>query len=117
VLYDKVSSYLDGTVSKVSAFKEKYYKKHPLDNSRAGKIARISGMTKQEAEVALAYADYLTFIARYNPAERYAFGVDLLPPDSHEPLVEHASQVAVDLYVMWHGRTEYDDLRTRTRVA
>lgn len=117
VLYDKVSSYLDGTVSKVSAFKEKYYKEHPLDNSRAGKIARISGMTKQEAEVALAYADYLTFIAKYNPAERYAFGVDLLPPDSHEPLVEHASRVAVDLYVMWYGRTEYDDLRTRTRVA
>ncbi|MBQ3433339.1 hypothetical protein IJG22_03565 [Candidatus Saccharibacteria bacterium] len=117
VLYDEVSSLLGGTVSRVSEFKEGYYKEHPLDNSRAGTIARISGMTKQEAEVALAYADYLTFIARYNPAERYAFGVNLMPPESREPLVEHASQVAVDLYVMWHGRTEYDDLRTRTRVA
>lgn len=117
VLYDKVSSLVNGSVSRVSELKDKIYAKRPQDNSRAGKIARISGMTKHEAEVALAYADYLTFIARYNPAERYAFGVDLLPPDSREPIVEYASQVAVDLYVMWHGRTEYDDLRTRTRVA
>ncbi len=117
VLYDEVSSLLDDSVSKVTAYREKYYKEHPLDNSRAGKIARISGMTKQEAEVALAYADYLTFVARYNPAERYAFGVELMPTGSREPLVEHASQVAVELYVMWHGRTEYDDLRTRIRVA
>ena len=117
MLYDEVSSLLDGTVSKATAYREKYYKEHPLDNSRAGKIARISGMTKSEAEVALAYADYLTFIARYNPAERYAFGVDLMINKPVEPLVEHANKVAVDLYVMWHGRTEYDDLRSRTRVA
>ena len=116
-LYDKVESLLDGRVSKVAELKNKLYAKRSVDNSRAGVIARISGMTKQEAEVALAYADYLTFIAKYNPAERYAFGVDLMPPASREPLVEHASQIAVDLYVMWHGRTEYDDLRTRTRVA
>lgn len=115
--YAEVLSLLDGTVSKVTELKNRILAERPQDNSRAGRIARISGMTKHEAEIALAYADYLTFIARYNPAERYAFGVDLMPPESHEPLVEHASQVAVDLYVMWHGRTEYDDLRTRTRVA
>lgn len=117
MLYDEVSSLLDGTVSKATAFREKYYKEHPLDDSRAGKIARISGMTKAEAGVALAYADYLTFIARYNPAEQYAFGIDFSLDRPVEPLVEHANQVAVDLYIMWHGRTEYDDLRSRTRVA
>lgn len=117
VLYDEVSSLLDGGVSKVTAYRDKYYEEHPLDNSRAGRIARISGLTKAEAEVALAYADYLTFIAKYNPAERYAFGRNLMVERPSEPLVDHANQVAVDLYIMWHGRTEYEDVRNRTRVV
>ena len=116
-LYDTVSNLLDGSVSKVSLYRQSYYKENPVDNSRAGRVARISGMTKSDAEIALAYADYLTFIARYNPAERYAFGVDLMVEKPREPLVDYANKVAVDLYVMWHGRIEYEDLRTRTRVA
>ena len=117
MMRDEVKSLLNGTESSVAKFKKEYYEKHPLDESREGILARRSGLTKDEVRVALAYADYLMFIARYNPAERYAFGVDLMPPEAHEPLVEHASQIAADLYVMWHGHTEYDDLRIRTRVA
>ena len=117
VLFDKVDALLEDGTSKVSAYKEKYYKEHPLDNSEAGLIARRSGMTKQEAEIALAYADYLNFIARYNPAERYAFGVNLTVETPREPLVDYANKVAVDLYVMWHGKTEYEDLRNRTQIV
>ena len=117
VLFDKVDALLEDGTSKVSAYKEKYYKEHPLDNSEAGIIARRSGMTKQEAEVALAYADYLNFIARYNPAERYAFGVNLIVETPRESLVDYANKVAVDLYVMWHGKTEYEDLRNRTQIV
>lgn len=116
VLYDTVSSLMEGSVSKVSAYKERYYKEHPLDNSRAGQIARISGLTKDEARIALAYADYLTMVANYNPATRYAFG-GVLVEKPEQPLVEHSGQVAVDLYVMWQGQTEYDDLRGRIRVV
>lgn len=116
-LYDEVSSLLHGSVSKVASYKERYNERHPADETPAGRIARISGMTKAEASLALAYADYLTFIARYNPAERYAFGGVLVDVQPSDQLVEHANSIAVDLYVMWHGRVEYDDLRGRTQVA
>ncbi|MBR2839799.1 hypothetical protein IKE82_00495 [Candidatus Saccharibacteria bacterium] len=117
VMRDQVESLLSGEESRVTAFKEKYYTEHPLDNSREGKIARVSGLTKNEVKMALAYADYLTFIAKYNPTERYAFGSVLDYEESERPLVEHAGQVAVELYAMWHGHTEYDDLRGRIRVG
>lgn len=117
VLYDTVSSLMNDSVSKVSAYKKKYYEEHPIDNSRAGKIARISGLTKAEAEIALNYADYLVYIAKYNPANRYAFGTDLRVEKPHDVLFEYNNRIAVDLYVMWHGNVEYNDLRNRTQVA
>lgn len=114
--YDQVVSLLEGSSTAAARIREEYYAKHPQDNSKAGKLARISGMTKSEAEVALAYADYLTYIAKYDPSTRYAFGkLEFEKPAG--PLVEHAGQVAVDLYAIWHGRTEYDDLRGRIRVG
>ena len=116
VMYDRVKSLLDGTESSVSRFRKRFDEKHPLDNSREGIIARRSGLTKSEVRQALAYADYLVEIARYNPATRYTFG-GVLTEKPEEPLVEHANKVSVDLYALWHGRTEYDDLRGRIRVG
>ena len=115
--YDRVYHILDGSTSMVEQIRNEYLASHPKDNSRAGIIARRSGMTKKEAETALAYADYLIFIARYNPAERYAFGTKLIVDVPKEPLVDYTNKVAVDLYVLWHGRTEYEDVRNRVRIA
>lgn len=75
VLYDTVAALLDEKTSSVAAFKEKYYEAHPPDTSDAGIIARRSGMSKKDAEIALSYNNYLNFIAQYNPSERYAFVV------------------------------------------
>lgn len=115
-LYDQVSSLLEGRDSEAAMIREAYYAKHPRDNSPAGKLARISGMTKHEAEIALAYADYLTVIANYNPLTRFSFGEVMIQKPSR-PLVEHANKVSGELYAVWHGRTEYDDLRGRIRVS
>lgn len=54
-LYQTVSSLMSGEENQVTAFKERYYAEHPLDNSAAGKIARISGLTKDDAQIALDY--------------------------------------------------------------
>lgn len=116
MLYDQVSSLLEGGSTAATRIREEYYAEHPRDESRAGQLAQISGMTKAEAEVALAYADYLTYLAQYDPSTRYAFG-ELKYEKPEGPLVDYANQVAVELYVMWHGRTEYDDLRGRIRVV
>ncbi|MBR2855749.1 hypothetical protein IKE99_02280, partial [Candidatus Saccharibacteria bacterium] len=115
--YDYVKSLLDNTQSHASRIREEYYAKHPKDYSREGFLARISGMSKEDATIALAYADRVIALAEYNPLERYAFSNNLSLDLPEKPLVEHASQIASEMYVFWRGRTEYDDLRNRVMVA
>lgn len=116
-LYDTVSSLLSEKQSTASMIMEEYYKEHPMDNSRAGIIARRSGMTKQEAEVALAYADYLDVIAKYDASDRYAFGEVELEIPEKSLLEEHSEKINGDLYCFWRGRNEYGDARNRNFVV
>lgn len=102
-LYDTVSSLLKNKKSNTAIYRDTYYAAHPRDNSPAGRLARISGMTKEEATIALNYASYLTYLANYDPSTRYAFGVptftqpiDFTPtfinPSSNSPLLALLSQ-------------------------
>ena len=61
--------------SSVSAFLDKYYEKHPLDNSYEGILARRSGLTKDIVTL-LDYAEDLVFLANYNPANYYPLHTD-----------------------------------------
>ena len=112
MLYNEVRSILTEEDSAVALARDRYYAEHPRDDSEAGEIARISGMTKSEAEIALAYADYLTYIANYDASDRYAFGG--LELNIEKPiLVEHSDAVMENLYA-WHRKEiEYDDTRNR----
>lgn len=116
-LYNTVSSLLKGEQSTASKIMEEYYAENPIDDSPAGIIARRSGMTKEQAEIALAYADYLTEVANYNASDRYAFGVEFEMPEREGDLVSHSSKMSGELYCFWRGRTEYGDLRNRSLVA
>ena len=62
-----------GYENPVVAYREHYLEEHPLDNSRAGTLARISGLEKSDAETVLALADYYEALAEYDPSEAYAF--------------------------------------------
>ncbi len=62
VLYDTVSSLLSGTQSAVSVARERYYAENPRDDSRAGVIARISGISLDDAQFLVDYVD--TVIAK-----------------------------------------------------
>ena len=64
----------DGTTNPLTAFREKYEASHPLDNSRSGYLARISGLTKHDAETVIAIADYYQRVANYHPEDAYQFG-------------------------------------------
>lgn len=112
-LYDTVSSLLSEKQSTASMIMEEYYKEYPLDNSRAGIVARRSGMTKREAEVALAYANYLNVVARYDASNRYAFGEVEFEMPEKSLLEEHSEKINGDLYCFWRGRNEYGDVRNR----
>lgn len=116
-LYNTVASLLSGEQSTASRIMEEYYARNPQDDSPAGVIARRSGMTKQEAERALAYADYLAEIANYDASERYEFGAEFEIPERDGDLVGHANKMSGELYCFWRGRVEYDDLRNQNLVA
>ena len=57
----------------VTAYREQYYTKYPLDDSRAGILARISGLTKEDSETVLAIIDYQNFLANYDPSQAKDF--------------------------------------------
>jgi len=116
VLYDTVYALIQDSKSNVSAFKEDYYKKHPKDNSLAGQIARFSGMTKDEAEIALNYASYLTFIANYDASERYAFGLQVLQANRPISIVKD-EKIKENAYCYWCGKMELAELRDQNFVA
>lgn len=114
--YNQVKSLLTGTKSAVAIAKDNYYAEHPKDESRAGKIARISGLTKGEAEIALSYVDYLNTIANYDASTRYKFGAPLVAIE--KPILEvHSSKLTGDLYA-WHQKEiEYKALRNRQEIV
>jgi len=55
----------------ILVFQEKYYTKHPLDNSPQGYLARITGMTKDDIAFLLEFIDYYNFLAEYDPTDLY----------------------------------------------
>ena len=57
----------------VAVYRSHYDETHPLDNSRSGYLARISGLSKEEATIALGLIDYYQEIANYHPEEAYNF--------------------------------------------
>ncbi len=114
--HEEVFSILSERENRIDRYKKEYYAKHPKDNSRAGKIASRSGMTKAEAEIALAYADYLTEIANYDATAKYVFNkTAFVKKDSL--LIRKAKKTRDDIYLMWYGRPEYADSRNRNFVV
>ncbi|MBQ6605593.1 hypothetical protein IJH66_01270 [Candidatus Saccharibacteria bacterium] len=69
--------------SAVTAMLEEYYEKNPLDNSRAGIIARFSGLEKSDVVAALDIIDGLVYLAKYDPDSRFNFNETI---SSVEPL-------------------------------
>ena len=67
--------YADGN-NPVAVFQDEYEKEHPLDNSRAGYLARISGLTKYDAEGVLALSDYYQKLDNYDANLAYNFAKD-----------------------------------------
>ncbi|MDO4526572.1 MAG: hypothetical protein Q4B87_00555 [Candidatus Saccharibacteria bacterium] len=110
MLHEEVYSLLSGTESGASKVRARYYALHPQDNSEAGRIARISGMTKAEAEIALGYAAYLNVIANYDPSSRYVFGGTPVLEINDEPtLMAESQKMAEELYAWRQKESEYNE--------
>ena len=111
-LHNVVWSLLSEEKSDMSMILEDYYAEHPLDNSRAGIAARRSGLTKEQAQIALNRIDYLAYVAKYDASTRFAFGAVFEAPEKNE-LVDHSNKLGGELYCFRREGTEYGDLRGR----
>lgn len=70
-LLEQMGAYEDSQ-NPVTAYEERYEATHPLDNTPSGYIAHISGMSKDDAELILALAEYADFIKDYDAETRIA---------------------------------------------
>lgn len=111
-LYDTVYSLLSEKKTAAAEIMEEYYAENPRDDSAAGIIARRSGMSKEEAQIALDYAAYLDMIAKYDASTRWAFGRFEINVKK-DFLIEQDEEIKGSLYAVWSKRTEYRDERNR----
>ncbi len=116
VLYDTVASLLEEKESSTSLFKKEYYAKYPKDNSAAGVISRRSGMSEEEAKVAINYASYLNAIANYDASVRYAFGKTTFVAPQKD-LIKNDEIIQIGLYCVWCKKMQYADVRNRNFAA
>lgn len=111
-LYDTVYSLLSEKKTAAAEIMEEYYAKNPRDDSAAGIIARRSGMSKEEAQIALNYASYLNMIAKYDASTRWVFGGFKINTKK-DFLIEQDEEIKGNLYAVWSKRAEYRDERNR----
>lgn len=70
-LLEQMGNY-ENSQSLVSAFVDEYDTEHPLDNSPSGYLARISGLSKDDAQLVLDIAWYYDFLEDYDANTRIA---------------------------------------------
>lgn len=104
---NRIISREEGTEDPVSAFKDAYYAEHPLDNSRAGYLARVSGLSKDDASTALAVIDYYNFLDDYDPSIAYNF----VKKSENKKVSINSDNNYKDYYIFYknnvaHGRRE-----------
>ena len=101
-----------GYTSTVTAYLDDYYEKNPLDQSLEGIIARFTGMSKEKVEDTFALIEYYEFLNDYNPAERYAFGGEVVEKEE-KLLFDNDNNVAKNTWVVLLGQINYADVRNR----
>lgn len=74
---DQLGAFGTTTIPTIS-YQEQYEATHPwtTDNSQAGYLARIAGISKDDAELVLDVLDYYAYLSTYDPTTRVAFTDD-----------------------------------------
>lgn len=91
----------------IAIFKDDFYKKHPLDNSKQGIIARYSGLSKQQVAFVFDFLEYSNIIAKYTPNKfkTSSLKIKFFNHDSKESYQNFIPQIS------------YFDLRTKSYVS
>lgn len=86
----------DESENPVIAYKNDYAEEHPLDNSYAGTLARITGQTKDDIAFLLEFSKYSNEIAEYDPATRFKFSETL---DTHNEITLETPTLSTTAYI------------------
>ena len=114
-LAETIGLFGDEGKSAVTAFLDEYYEEHPLDNSYEGILARYSGLTKDDVVALLDFIEYETYVANYDPSERYVFGDGL--EINEEKTISFADENEERFYNIWWYNNIYDRVgRVKTRA-
>jgi hypothetical protein len=102
----------------IVAFKEAYYEEHPLDNSREGYLARISGLTKEDATTVLAFYDYQNYLAKYHapsemPIETDEYQIALTKNEELKNTEPQPTEIKNVMAILLNA-ISYDELRNRS---
>lgn len=111
----------------VTAYMERYEAAHPTDNSPEGYLARISGLTKDDASLVLDIAAYYDFVNNYDASTRLAMNGDasniqsadaVIAEAKNQKLLEHpviGDGEATEEYVILISQSVvYADVRNRS---
>lgn len=111
----------EGTRSTVSRYREEYLREHPIDNSPAGIIASVSGLSTENAQLVLDVLAYYEFIENYDPSTRLAMNDDIyrssdeLSNDFHKTItLNNSADVYSDTYLHNQQYVIYADIRNRS---
>ena len=74
-ILEQLGAYEDSK-NPVIGYLEEYEAENPLDNSPSGYLARISGLSKDDAQLILDVAYYYNFLDNYDAGTRIAMDVD-----------------------------------------
>lgn len=108
---------------------DRYLEKHPLDESAAGTLARISGIRKDDAQLVLDIVAYYNFLQDYDPSTRIAMTGDTseIKTSTDVALEAHANQNRLDrpqptdeattVIALVRPTIVYADLRTRSHTV
>ncbi|MBR0432024.1 hypothetical protein IJK16_03450 [Candidatus Saccharibacteria bacterium] len=94
----------------VNKFTNDYFAAHPVDNSDSGYLARISGITKEDAEFVIAYINYVNYLANYDYNNLYSF-IEKQPQKETAILL---GQDIIDEYYLKPALVIYNDIRNRS---
>lgn len=82
VQMERIKEQLGGSRSSVSVRGEEYRRENPVEQTPAGIIASVSGLSTENAQLVLDILAYYEFIEDYDPSTRIAMNKDITPTSS-----------------------------------
>lgn len=122
-LLEQMGAY-EGSQNPVTAYEERYEKTHPLDNSPSGYLARVTGMTKDDANLVIALAGYSDFLENYDAGTRIAMedtpvptGQEIAATVKADLTPEFAKSSSEQRLIAHNQYIIYADVRNRSYAA